>query len=64
MNLDETSISNGEFHTDLTNKSVKEKKGSIVAIVKMLKKYGQGTYSGYGWCNEFNHEFNRQKMSS
>ncbi|MCG8184299.1 hypothetical protein [Tenacibaculum piscium] len=49
-----------ENFIQLTNKSVKEKKGSIVAIVKMLKKYGQGTYSGYGWCNEFN----RQKMSS
>ncbi len=34
LSLDETSVSNGELYTILTNKSAKGKKGSIIAIVK------------------------------
>ncbi len=37
MSLDETSLSNGELYTILTNKVAKGKKGSIVAIVKGTK---------------------------
>lgn len=34
LSLDETSLSNGELYTILTNKAAKGKKGSIVAIIK------------------------------
>ena len=34
MNIDETSVSQGELYTILTNKAAKGKKGAIVAIVK------------------------------
>jgi transposase len=34
LSLDETSLSNGELYTILTNKSAKGRKGSIVAMVK------------------------------
>lgn len=34
LSLDETSLSNGELYTILTNKSAKGKKGAIVAMVK------------------------------
>jgi transposase len=37
LSLDETSLSNGELYTILTNKNGKGKKGSIVAIVKGTK---------------------------
>ena len=37
MSLDETSLSNGELYTILTNKKANGKKGSIVAIVKGTK---------------------------
>ncbi|CAM4040889.1 transposase [Gillisia limnaea] len=37
LSLDETSLSNGELFTILTNKAAKGKKGSIVAIVKGTK---------------------------
>ncbi|WP_026837514.1 transposase [Gillisia sp. JM1] len=37
LSLDETSLSNGELYTILTNKVAKGKKGSIVAIVKGTK---------------------------
>jgi transposase len=37
LSLDETSLSNGELYTILTNKDGKGKKGSIVAIVKGTK---------------------------
>ncbi len=37
LSLDETSLSNGELYTILTNKAAKGKKGSIVAIVKGTK---------------------------
>jgi hypothetical protein len=34
LSLDETSLSNGELYTILTNKSAKGKKGAIVVIIK------------------------------
>ena len=34
MSLDETSLSNGELYTILTNKDARGNKGSIIAIVK------------------------------
>ena len=37
LSLDETSLSNGELYTILTNKAAKGNKGSIVAIVKGTK---------------------------
>ncbi|MDN3672773.1 hypothetical protein QWY99_06875 [Flavobacterium branchiarum] len=37
LSLDETSLSNGELYTVLTNKAAKGKKGAIVAIVKGTK---------------------------
>ncbi len=37
MSLDETSLSNGELYTILTNKDTNGKKGSIIAIVKGTK---------------------------
>ena len=37
MSLDETSLSNGELYTILTNKDAKGKKGAIIAIVKGTK---------------------------
>lgn len=37
LSLDETSLSNGELYTILTNKKAQGKKGSIVAIVKGTK---------------------------
>jgi hypothetical protein len=37
LSLDETSLSNGELYTILTNKNGKGKKGCIVAIVKGTK---------------------------
>ncbi|MCL7765534.1 DDE transposase, partial [Polaribacter sp. Z014] len=37
LSLDETSLSNGELYTILTNKNANGKKGSIVAIVKGTK---------------------------
>jgi len=37
LGLDETSVSNGELYTILTNKDAKGKKGGIVAIVKGTK---------------------------
>ncbi len=37
LSLDETSLSNGELYTILTNKSARSKKGSIIAIVKGTK---------------------------
>lgn len=37
LSLDETSLSNGELYTILTNKDAQGKKGSIVAIVKGTK---------------------------
>jgi transposase len=37
LSLDETSLSNGELYTILTNKNTHDKKGSIVAIVKGTK---------------------------
>lgn len=37
LSLDETSLSNGELYTILTNKEANGKKGSIVAIIKGTK---------------------------
>jgi len=37
LSLDETSLSNGELYTILTNKNAKGQKGSIVAIIKGTK---------------------------
>ena len=37
LSLDETSLSNGELYTILTNKSAKGQKGAIVAIIKGTK---------------------------
>ena len=37
LSLDETSLSNGELYTILTNKNAHGKKGSIIAIVKGTK---------------------------
>ncbi|TYC07277.1 transposase, partial [Bizionia gelidisalsuginis] len=37
LSLDETSLSNGELYTILTNKDANGKKGSIVAIIKGTK---------------------------
>ncbi|MCP4458752.1 MAG: transposase, partial [Cytophagales bacterium] len=37
MSIDETSLSNGELYTIITNKDAKGKKGSIVAIIKGTK---------------------------
>jgi transposase len=37
LSLDETSLSNGELYTILTNKDAHGKKGSIIAIVKGTK---------------------------
>ena len=37
LSLDETSLSNGELYTILTNKSAKGKKGAIIAIIKGTK---------------------------
>jgi transposase len=37
LSLDETSLSNGELYTILTNKSAKGRKGAIVAIIKGTK---------------------------
>ena len=37
LSLDETSLSNGELYTILTNKEAKGKKGAIVAVVKGTK---------------------------
>lgn len=37
LSLDETSLSNGELYTILTNKNAQGKKGAIVAIVKGTK---------------------------
>ncbi len=37
LSLDETSLSNGELYTVLTNKGANGKKGSIVAIIKGTK---------------------------
>lgn len=37
LSLDETSLSNGELYTILTNKDAKGKKGAIIAIVKGTK---------------------------
>jgi len=34
LSIDETSLSHGELYTILSNKSAKEKKGTIVAILK------------------------------
>lgn len=37
LSLDETSLSNGELYTILTNKNAKGKKGAIIAIIKGTK---------------------------
>ncbi|TDD98789.1 DDE transposase, partial [Flavobacterium cellulosilyticum] len=37
LSIDETSLSNGELYTILTNKSAKGKKGTIVAMVAGTK---------------------------
>ncbi|MGB5988691.1 MAG: transposase [Marinifilaceae bacterium] len=37
LSLDETSLSNGELYTILTNKSAKGRKGSIIAMIKGVK---------------------------
>ena len=37
LSIDETSLSNGELYTIVTNKSAKGRKGSIVAIVSGTK---------------------------
>ena len=37
LSIDETSLSNGELYTILTNKSGKERKGTIVAMVARTK---------------------------
>ena len=37
MSIDETSLSNGELYTILTNKAAKGKKGAIVAMVAGTK---------------------------
>ena len=34
LNIDETSLSNGELYTIVTNKEAKGRKGSLVAMVK------------------------------
>jgi len=38
LSIDETSITQGELYTVLTNKSAKGKKGSLVAMVKGTKE--------------------------
>ncbi|MGQ7871479.1 ISL3 family transposase, partial [Sunxiuqinia sp. sy24] len=37
LSIDETSLSNGELYTILTNKAAKGKKGALVAMVKGTK---------------------------
>jgi transposase len=37
LSIDETSLSNGEFYTILTNKAAKGKKGAIVAMIAGTK---------------------------
>ena len=37
LSIDETSLSNGELYTIVTNKDAKGKKGSLVAIIKGTK---------------------------
>ena len=37
MSIDETSLSNGELYTIVTNKAAKGKKGALVAIVEGTK---------------------------
>jgi len=37
LSIDETSLSNGELYTILTNKAAKGKKGAIVAMVAITK---------------------------
>jgi hypothetical protein len=37
LSIDETSLSNGELYTILTNKAAKGKKGSIVAMIAGTK---------------------------
>jgi len=37
LSIDETSLSNGELYTILTNKKAKGKKGSIVAVIEGTK---------------------------
>jgi len=39
LSLDETSLSNGELYTILTNKNAKGKKGAIIAIIKGTKAF-------------------------
>ena len=39
LSIDETSLSNGELYTILTNKSACGKKGSIVAIIEGIQAY-------------------------
>lgn len=40
LSLDETSISNGELYTVLTNKAAKGNKGAIIAMIKGVKSEG------------------------
>ena len=37
LSIDETSLSNGELYTILTNKAAKGKKGALVAMIKGTK---------------------------
>lgn len=37
LSIDETSLSNGELYTIITNKQAKGRKGAIVAIVEGIK---------------------------
>ena len=37
LSIDETSLPNGELHTNLTNKAAKEKKVTIVAVIAGTK---------------------------
>ena len=44
--MDETSLSQGELYTIVTNKSAKGKKGALVAMIKGIKmKFGWGIHN-------------------
>lgn len=37
ISIDETSVSNGELYTVITNKAAKGQKGSVIAIIEGVK---------------------------
>ena len=50
LSIDETSLSQGELYTILTNKSAKGRKGALVAIIKGTESEADGESKSLIFC--------------